>query len=177
MPRYSLKKLHRLLRESDGAATSDEKGAKLEELVAYLFGKIPGVQLCDKNVLDGPRAHEIDVVFWSPQNTSELCFLDAVLIVECKNFVGPVGSIDVGWFVRKLQVRGALSAVLVSLSSITGAHDGLSNAHDEILTALTRDGIRILLVTRAEILSLRDSDQLVELLKSKFLKLALRRTI
>ena len=63
MARYSNANIRRLLHESDTAATADEKGDKLERLVAYLFDRIPGVSFHKKNVLDGVRAHELDVVF------------------------------------------------------------------------------------------------------------------
>ena len=84
---------------------------------------------------------------------------------------------EVGWFVRKLQDRGAFCGVLTSLSGITGFQDGVSNAHSEVLSALTRDGIKILVVTRQEILELQNTDNLIDLLKGKFLKLTLDKTV
>lgn len=163
--------------KSDNAETSDEKGEKLEQLVVYLFGSIPGVSFLRKNILDGNRAHELDVVFWNPQNISQLCFLDTPLIVECKNTGNRIGSNEVGWFVRKLQDRGAFSAILITLSGLTGFRDGNSNAHSEVLSALTRDRIKMLVVTREEILVLRNTDNLIELLRGKFLKLTLEKMV
>lgn len=177
MAEYSVNRIRALLDESDNATTSDEKGDKLEQLVVYLFGLIPEVSFLRRNILDGNRAHELDVTFWNPQNLSQLSFLDAVLIVECKNTGNRIGSSEVGWFVRKLQDRGAFSGILVSLSGITGFRDGVSSAHSEVLSALTRDGIKMLVVTRPEILELKNTDDLIELLRGKFLKLALDRTV
>jgi hypothetical protein len=177
VPEYSEQRIQRLLDESDNAPTHDEKGDKLEQLIVYLFAAIPGVSFLRKNILDGSRAHEIDVAFWNPQNISPLCFLDATLIVECKNTVNRVGSHEVGWLVRKLQDRGAFSGILIGLSGITGHQDGTSSAHSEVLSALIRDKIKMLVVTRQEIQELENTDQFVELLRGKFLKLTLQKTV
>lgn len=177
MSRYSQRLIRKLLDESDNAPNTDIKGDKLEELGRYLFASVPGVEFEEKNILDAPRAHELDLAFWNPQNLSPLSFLDATLIVECKNTGEPLGSMGVGWFVRKLQDHGAASAVLISLSGITGDADGNTSAYSEVLNALIRDRIKILILTRQEILNLRTTNNLVELLRSKYLRLSLRRTV
>ena len=173
MARYSAAKMQQMLQESDSAATAHEKGDKLEQLIRYVFDKVPGVTFYQKNVLDENRAHELDLAFWNLQSQSEICFLDPVIIVECKNTGQPLGSNGVGWFVRKLQDRGVSYGILVSLSGITGQADGHNNAHSEVLSALTRDGIKILLIDRQELLSLTNTNDLVELLKRKILRLTL----
>ena len=177
MARYSVSEISRLLDESDNAPTADKKGEKLEDLARYLLEKIPGVEFYDRNVLDGQRAHEIDIVFWNHPTRSRISFLDTVLIVEFKNHGTPVSSAQVGWFVRKLQDRGAKSAILISLSGITGSFNEESNAHSEVLNALVRDGIKILILSRSEILRLLNTNDLYDLLKKKLLKLTLNRTI
>jgi hypothetical protein len=177
MVKYSKDEIQRLLNESDTAPDADLKGDKLEELVRYLFEKIPGVQFLSKDVLDGHRAHELDVLFWNDIRYSDLHFLDTIIITECKNTENRLGSNEVGWFVRKLQDRAANNAVLISLMGITGISDGQSNAHSEILSALMRDGIKILLISRDEIQSFKNTNNLVSLLKNKILKLTLERTV
>ena len=166
-----------MLQESDTAATVDEKGDKLEQLIRYVFDKVPGVTFYQKNILDQNRAHELDLAFWNLQSQSAICFLDPVIIVECKNTGRPLGGNGVGWFVRKLQDRGVRYGILVSLSGITGQADGHNNAHSEVLSALTRDGIKVLLIDRQELLSLTDTDELVDLLKTKILRLTLYKAI
>ena len=172
---YSNARLGDMLAAIDNAATSDAKGAALEELSKYLFEKIPGVKCVAQNVLDEPRAHELDLAFWNDQRRSVLHFLEAVLIVECKATEDPVGSADVGWFVRKLQDRGARDGILVALNGVTG--DGNTSAHSEILSAQLRDGIRILLLTRAEIIALASTDDLSDQLSRKLLRLTLNRAV
>jgi len=177
MSNYSRAKIRRLLAQSDNAATADEKGAKLEELVCYVFGKLNGVEYYDKNILDAARAQEIDVAFYNRLNHSDVCFLDAVIIVECKNTADPIGSADVGWFVRKLQDSGADNGILVALSGITGAKTGIDNAYNEVRDALIRDKIKIILINREEITGLTTTDDLVKLLINKYLQLTLRRAV
>lgn len=177
MARYSQPKIVRLLNESDNVPNTAVKGAKLEELVRYLFCKIPRVTFYGANILDGFRAHELDVVFNNDTRHSDLYFLDHAIITECKNTGHRTTSAQVGWFVRKLQDRIATSGILITLSGITGEADGNNNAHSEIISALIRDGIRILVIRRTDILNFQTTDDLVALLQRKLMKLTIERTI
>jgi hypothetical protein len=175
MARYSVTRIRAHLASVDGAPTNDAKGDALEDLGKYLLGSIPGVAFRRRNILDAPRAHELDLAFWNDQRISLLHFLDAVLIVECKASAAPAGSNEVGWFVRKLQDRGASHGIMIALNGITG--DGDTSAHSEVLGALIRDKIKILLLTREEILSLTTTTQLADLLKEKEMQLTLDRVV
>jgi predicted Mrr-cat superfamily restriction endonuclease len=177
MARYSQRRIARLLAESDNAPNTDVKGAKLEELVKYLFCKISKVTFYGANILDNNRAHELDVVFNNDTRESALYFLDHAIITECKNTQARVNSEQIGWFVRKLQDRISTSGILIALSGITGEADGINNAHSEILSAVVRDGIRILVIKRDDILSFLTTDDLVALLQRKIMKLTIERTI
>ena len=108
---------------------------------------------------------------------SDLYFLDHAIITECKNTGHRTTSAQVGWFVRKLQDRNATSGILISLSGITGEANGVNNAHSEISNALVRDGIRILVIRRDDILDFQNTNDLVELLQRKMMKLTIERTI
>lgn len=177
MAKYSNHKIRLFLQESDEAQNSDEKGDKLEKLICYIFTKIPGVSFYGKNILDGQRAHELDVVFVNILYKSDLIFLDPTMYVECKHTARPVGSDQVRWFIDKLRDRAANSGILVSLSGITGRQDRESNAHSEVLNALVRDGIKIILIDREDLLSLSTTEDLKILITGKFLKLTVERTI
>ena len=176
MSKFSKVKITRLLRESDNAANSDIKGDKLEELTAYIFSKIPGVKLLDRNILNRQRSQELDVCFENIRHQQGLQFLDYILIVECKNTADSSASIDVASFIDKLRETGSSKGVYLSLSGISGSADGVSNAHAKILAAV-REKIFVLLITREEILSLNTSDELVTLLKKKYLTLSLKNSI
>lgn len=177
MARYSKRKINKLIIESDNAQTADEKGDKLEELTKYLFSKVLGVKFHKKNVLDGYRAHELDVVFTNDVRISDLYFLGFSIITECKNTAQPIGSNDVRWFIDKLRDRGLQVGVLVSFSGITGAASGVLNAHSEILNAVNRDSLIILVLNRDEIKSLGTTEDLVKILIDKKLALTIERTV
>lgn len=177
MGQYSKRRITQLLDAADKADTADAKGDYLESLVEYVFTKVTGVSLYARNILDGPRAHEINLALYNEATRSQLTFLDPVVFVECKHTGSPTSSRDVGWFVRKLQDRGATAGVLVTLSGITGAADGVSNAHSEVLSALVRDRIKILVLNREELLSLTTTGDLLGLLKEKYLQLVLYKTV
>ena len=177
MPIYAEGSVEASLAQVDGATTNTDKGAALERLGRLLFETIPGIDFHNRNILDGARAHELDLAFWNQQPISDVFFLDPVLIVECKATATPVGSSQVGWFVRKLQDRGSSHGILVALNGITGGRDGSSCAHSEVLNALTRDGIKVLIIVRTEIETLTCTEDLVRLLKQKILRLTLERTV
>jgi hypothetical protein len=124
-----------------------------------------------------PRAYELDVVFWNDPRRSELHFLDAIVIVECKATTNPVGSGDLRWFISKLGDRGAHNGILVALNGITGSTEKNSSAHSEILSAVMRDKIKLLVLTRSEIIRLKSPGDLVYLLTQKFLRLTLDRAV
>jgi len=159
----------------DRAATSSEKGRALEDLIAYLFGRIPGLAVTARNTLDVPGAQEIDVAFWNEGDPEGLRFFDRVLLVECKNWGEPVGHQELAVFSDKLRSRGRPQGILVAANGVTGDAILLSQAHRQIARSL-EDGREILVVTRAEIESLTDTTDLVVLLKRKLAKLAVSGT-
>lgn len=177
MARYSNQHIRKLLQDSDDAPTADEKGDILEQLTVYLFDKVPGVRFHKKNVLDGVRAHELDVVFKNDKRVSDLYFLDFVIITECKNTASRLGSAGVRWFIDKLRDCGVSTGILISLSGITGVADGVSNAHSEVINAVIRDKVSVLLLSREEIEVLTNTDELVNLLQDKILALTIERTV
>lgn len=177
MARYSKAKIAKLLRESDNAPTADAKGAELEELVTYIFTKVAHVTIYGANILDGFRAHELDVSFINDTRYSDLYFLGSAIITECKSTAHPVSSAQVGWFVRKLQDRPVDVGILIALSGITGAADGMSNAHSEIMTAVVRDKLNILVLKREDLLALQTTDDLVRILREKMMRLTMYRTV
>jgi hypothetical protein len=175
MPNFDQQQIQDMLLAVDTAPNTDAKGAALELLVRYLFETFEGVNCEGQNILEGPRAQELDLALWNDIRISELYFLEALVIVECKASDNPVSSADVGWFVRKLQDQGAHTGILVALNGITG--HGTMHAHSEVLSALTRDKIKILLLTRSEIVDCRTTTELAGLLKDKFSKLILKKAV
>jgi hypothetical protein len=52
MPAYSAARIRRLLRAADAAGTDEEKGRVFEDLICYLFERVPGITLSQRDVLN-----------------------------------------------------------------------------------------------------------------------------
>ena len=176
MAPLSKPKVHRFLTRSDNATTAGGKGRALEDMICYVFGAIPGVQITHRNTLDAFRSEEIDIALWNEKHPRGLRHFHHIILVECKNWSTAVGSSEVGWFESKLRSRGLPFGILVASNGITGNALERTNAHSVIADALS-DGRQIIVMTRAEIQDLTSTDGLVKLIKRKLCELAVARTV
>lgn len=160
----------------DRARTAHEKGKALEDLIAYLFALIPGLSVSARNKLNASGAQEIDVAFWNEQDPAGLRLFDHLLLIECKNWEKPVGDSELIVFGQKLRSRGRPLGILIAACGITGDPDLQNRAHRELANCLA-EGREILVLTRAEIEELSDTDELVMLLKHKRAQLVVSGTI
>lgn len=177
MPNYSRVRIQDFLNRSDAAPNPDAKGRIFEDLIVYLFEKFQGVRVAERNVLDNTGAQELDVVFWNNRVRSPFDFLDPILISECKNETAPLSSAKCREFVAKLRSRGANTGLLISSSGIAGQLNGYRYANSVIMDALTADRIKVIVIDRAEILSLNTTGDLIKLITEEYLNLTLRRTL
>lgn len=158
------------------AATTTARGRALDDLVAYLFGLVPGITETARNSLNAFAAEEIDVAFWNEGLAEGLRLFDHILLVECKNWAGRVGYPELAVFYDKLKSRGRPMGILVAAAGITGEESELTRAHSVLARALSQ-GCEIIVITRAEIEGLSDTTALVRLLKQKRAQLAVSGTI
>ncbi len=172
MAAYSKKTILEFVAKGDAAATTSEKGKALEDLICYVFQKIPGLSLTQRNAKNTYESEEIDVAFFNDQDAAGLNFLGQILIVECKNWKIPVGSSEVSWLAWKIRRRSLECGILVAANGITGDPKDGKDSHD-IVTAALADGIRLLVITLDELQGLQTSKELVMLLKRKMLQLHL----
>src|SRR5262245_50010468 len=107
--------VQRLLRQGDNARSTTAKGRSLEDLVCYLFGKVPGITVTKRNSLNIFESEEIDVAFWNKKIARGFYFLPNIILVECKNWSSPIGSSEVSWFNEKLRARAQPFGILVAL--------------------------------------------------------------
>lgn len=177
MPNYNRARIQDFLDRSDVAPNADAKGRIFEDLIVYLFERFQGVRVAERNVLDNTGAQELDVVFWNNRVRSPFDFLDPILISECKNEAAPLSSAKCREFVAKLRSRGANTGLLISSSGIAGQLNGYRYANSVIMDALTADRIKVIVIDRAEILALNNTDDLINLITGKYLNLTLRRTL
>jgi len=176
MARYNRNTIRDFLNRSDNAPTADAKGDIFEDLVIYLFTRCRGVRLVDRNILDSTGSREFDVALGNNRMLSPFDYLDPIIICECKNEANPIGSDNVRDFHQKLRTSGANNGIIVSSSGISGQIRGHNrNATSAVIDAMTMDRIKIIVVTRAEILTLAMTDDLNNLIWEKFSQLTLRR--
>src|SRR5260370_28975049 len=83
--------IRRFIKAADKATPNDAKGQFFEELVCYLFERIPGVILPQRDQVNRFGSEEIDVAFFNEQHPRGLKSFNPLLLIECKNWSGPVG--------------------------------------------------------------------------------------
>lgn len=170
MPAYSRKKIKDFLSEIDNAAGSAQKnirGKAYERLVAYLFGRIPGVSVTHQNVMNVFATEEIDVACQNQQLPKGLLSLPPNFLVECKGWLHAVGSEQVAWFLLKIEFRGLDFGILIAANGITGVPEELTAAHHIVSCVLAVRKIRLVVVTRAEIESLASGEDFAKLIIEK----------
>lgn len=176
MARISQQRIQHFLTTGDNAVTTAVKGRAFEDLICYLFSKIPGISVTRRNTLNQFGSEEIDVAFWNRPNPNGLYFLQNIILVECKNWSQPLGSAEVGWFDTKLRRRAQPFGILIAANGITGNAADRTAAHDVISAALA-EGRQFVVITRHEIKNLTLSIQLVELIQNKLCELAVAGTL
>ena len=172
MARISQQRIQQFLSIGDNAQTTAKKGRALEDLICYIFEKIPGITVTKRNTLNQFHSEEIDIAFWNKPNENGLYFLQNIILVECKNWSKPLGSAEVGWFDAKLRRRAQPFGILVAANGITGNALDKTAAHDVISAALAE-----VVITRQEIEKLISSLGLVELIQAKLCELAVSGTL
>jgi hypothetical protein len=98
-------------------------------LACYLFESIPGISVLHRNALNVFGSEEIDVAFWNEQDPEGLKWLEAFLLVECKNWSAAVGSAEVITFLAKLRNRGLDFGIMIAAKGITGNPDDSNRAY------------------------------------------------
>ncbi len=168
-------RLKSYIQQGKDSQTAPDRGRALEDMICYVFGKVPGISITHRDELNVFHSEEIDVACWNERHPKGLPSLPDIILIECKNVSRAVGSIDVSWFDTKLENRGLSFGILVSPYGVTGSStDGMSAYH--VLANSQRDGRRIIVITLDELLALTSSEDLVLLVKKKLCLLAVRGT-
>lgn len=176
MSKFSTIRIKELLEKSDAAKLPDHKGAALEELGCYLFGKMKGLKLYAKNKFNKSGSRELDIIFTNDRRISELHFLDGIIPIECKNTAKKTTSEQVNWFANKVSDITCRYGILLTLSGVTGK-DETEAAKSEIMRAVSKFGIGILVLTRAEVLTMKSTLDLANLLHQKWHALCLEEKV
>jgi hypothetical protein len=137
----------------------NEKGKSLEDLAAYLFDNINGMDIIQRR----PRleAEEIDLIL---KNGAFQHWGDPI-IVECKNWSSPISKTEVVDFIDKVKTCGASTGVLIAFKGVTG--DYYKDAFLKIREAL-KEKIRILVITWEDIEKIKSNEDWIKILDDKF---------
>src|SRR5439155_19280945 len=126
-----------------------KKGKALEDLAVYLFTMIPGLTLSARDETNVFETEEIDVAFWNEQEPAGLKAFDEMILTECKNWSEPVGSLEVNWFLNRIEERGERFGILLAMNGITGKGKDLTAAH-KIVANFLRKRIRMIVITKED---------------------------
>lgn len=176
MPGISKATIQSFFDVGDAATTTTDKGRALEDLICYLFGRIPGVSITKRNTLNQFESEEIDVALWNRPNADGFYFLPSIVLVECKNWSRAIGSEEVSWFDAKLRRRAQRFGILVATNGITGNAVDVNAAHEIVRTALA-EGRQLVVITRPEIEAFRHTNHVVSLVQEKLCELAVAGTL
>ena len=168
MSRFPHPDIARRLMEGDVAATTEEKGAALEDVVVLSFCRVRGIDLLGRDQTNDAGSSEIDILLFNLRHSQGLPFLPDYLIFECKNWASPVNSASVEGFVAKVRARRLDVGILVAANGITGDSTERTAANEVIRRAFDRDNMKLMVVTRAEIEAFRSVKDVVALMRKKF---------
>lgn len=175
MPSISQARVRRFLRDSQNAPTTKAKGQLFEDLVCYIFKKVPGITVAKRNTLNPYHSEEIDVSFWNEKRAGGFSFLPNLILVEAKNWSAPAGSQEIAHFAAKLEERGLEFGLFVALNGISGVGAEISAARDKVRLALGKK-IQILVVKGSDVESFKTGADIVKFVKTKLCELAVSGT-
>ena len=130
MARISNSKITKGLEDSIHTRNTTEQGTMLEDIVSYIFQKVPGVSENERNVFSQSRSQELDIIFWNKMLPNGMYFFPSILVVECKNWTSRVGGPEIDWFKNKLKRRWQQVGIVIARCGITGNSESRYGAHD-----------------------------------------------
>ena len=158
--------LARLLAACDDAESSAEKGNALQELAEFMFGAVDGFEALRGKRFNAFGSDEIDLPCYQDPAVSGAHFIDAFFLVECKNRADPIPAGEVDWFIGKLERRSQTFGIMLALNGISGNPQGPTAAHQIVAAALQR-GVKLIVITRADLEQLGQPSDMVHLIKTK----------
>lgn len=169
-------RMNGFIAQGQAATTTKGKGDAFEELLSYAIGKVPGISITRRNVLNDANSEEVDIAFFNEQKQKGFFFLPNFILAECKNWSRPLGSIEVNWFDTKLKNRGLSFGILFAANGISGDAAERTAARDVISNSL-KEGRDIVVLTQAELLTITNTDELCQMIKEKICDLKVSGTV
>lgn len=166
---FDLAQLAAHIANVDAATTSQEKGARFEALVIYVFEHLNGVEVTEHDI--HMLSEEIDIVLWNAQLEEVLRPWEAVILVECKNWSVNVGAPSLDNFIGKLRRRSLKTGIFVAAMGVTGGFvkgDGNDPGAVGIIKSALQEGIRVIVITLDDIRALTSLDDVRALIKQRY---------
>ena len=163
MTPYDATELARLVEQvrSTGRGRSNHaKGMAMADLVAHLFGQVPGVELRHREFIDPDHSSEIDLVFRNQPQVSGL-FNGVTLLAECKNEARKISAAEVRIFGSKLGERNQPVGVMISRMGLSGRPGDKTTRTGMVALQLAQLGALSSSRPSRELAGLCDSSQLV----------------
>jgi len=147
--------------EIENAVTNDQKKKTLENFADYLVSLIQGWET--RHIDINLEAEEIDLIVQNKLNSRK--WGDPILI-ECKNWSKPVGADQITVFLDKIEKMRGFVGILIAKNGITGNEK--SDAGLKVREALSKNGIRIIVLTLDDFKSVENGTQLIKLMNDRY---------
>jgi len=147
------------------AGSPAKRWKAFKELVCAVFEAIPGMEV--QAIERRPGGDDVDMVLWNEGTDPVGEDLDRVILVECKDWSGPVGGDSVRELLQRITSRGLHSGVLVTSSGFS------KDALEEARRSLSRDQVRLLLLDGKALEKVASAEDARGVLKQKHAALLL----
>lgn len=177
MVAYDATELARLVeqvRSTGRGRNNHAKGMAMADLVAHLFGQVPGVELRHREFIDPDHSSEIDLVFRNQPQVSGL-FNGVTLLAECKNEARKISAAEIRIFGSKLGERNQPVGVMISRTGLSGRPGYKTHAHGTVALELSNRRTIVVLALQ-DLGNLCESSQLVNLCTERRFELEAFRT-
>lgn len=149
----------------------------LELLSAYLLSNVDGFEIVGKNV--GTGDYEIDVLIKN-SITEDPTFTSfgKYILVECKNWEGPVNVEKINHFLSKIRFHYASCGILVARTGISGQRrtKGIRHAELTILKAFHQDNIIIMILTLEDLQHIAEGENMASILIREYERIKFDKT-
>ena len=174
---FDLPSYQQLLAAVDAAVTNNDKGDRFEDLCEYLLEQLEGVIIEYRDVL--MAAEELDFVLWNAQTDSFLKALDSTILVECKNWSQPAGAPSLFTFIGKMRLKSLKHGIFIAANGVTGdfLNGNGGNGAVEIIKMALQEGIRVIVLNRADLDAITSIDQFTTLLRRRYSALFVHRLL
>lgn len=171
MTKISQPKINQILSLIKKSESIEEQQYALKWLMTNVLEKIPGLSVTEENGSIKSRKNEIKIVCWNEQHPDGLYFFPSILAVGAINWLDPVSSNHIKWFVGNMKKMGLSCGILFAVGKLTEDDVERSDTRDLISLALG-DEREVVILDGSDLEKLTSSERLVALIKEKLCELA-----